>query len=427
MQKTTFPNGLRVVTHRLDATQSATVLILVGAGSRYETKELNGISHFLEHMFFKGAEKYKNAKEVSEAIDLVGGDFNAFTGKEYVGYYVKVAARHVDTALDVLSDMLLRSRFDPAEIDKERGVIMEEYNMYQDTPMYQVGWDFERLVYGDQPMGWDQVGTKKLINTVTQQDFIQYQKDLYTPGNIVISVAGNIDHVDICAKVEKMFSLEMRKRAYGPKPLLQNPLQESVFVQHKKTEQTHIVVGFPAYAEKPKEEWKHYAQRVLATILGGNMSSRMFLGVREAKGLCYYISTSTDDYTDTGILSTRGGVDVKRSHLAVEAICEEYARIRGENVPQQEIYKAKEFLKGKLVLRLEDSEEYAHLIGKQELLYGAVETPEQIMKAIDAVTAEQIKHVTEELFIPDRLRLAVIGPYEDKGIFEKALKMFCTH
>ncbi len=423
MQKTTFPNGLRVVTHTLESTQAATVLILVGAGSRYETKKLNGISHFLEHMFFKGAEKYKNAKEVSEAIDMIGGDFNAFTGKEYVGYYVKVAARHVDTALDVLSDMLLKSQFDPIEIDKERGVIMEEYNMYQDTPMYQVGWDFERLMYGDQPMGWDQVGSKELINTVTREDFMQFQKNLYTPENIVVSVAGNIDHVKICAQIEKLFSMEKRTRSHGPKSLEKNPSTDRIFLQHKKTEQTHIVVGFPGLAERTKEEWKHYAQRLLSIILGGNMSSRMFLGVREAKGLCYYISTSTDDYTDTGIISTRAGVDVKRAPDAVAAICEQYKIMVDDGITAAELHKAKEYIKGKMILRLEDCEEYAHLLGKEELLYSEVDTPDAIMKKIDAVTVEQVNQIARELFIPSELRLAVIGQCEDTGVFEKALKM----
>lgn len=423
MQKTTFPNGLRVVTHTLESTQAATVLILVGAGSRYETKELNGISHFLEHMFFKGAEKYKNAKEVSEAIDMIGGDFNAFTGKEYVGYYVKVAARHVDTALDVLSDMLQKSQFDPIEIDKERGVIMEEYNMYQDTPMYQVGWDFERLMYGDQPMGWDQVGSKELINTVTREDFIDFQKNLYTPENIVVSVAGNIDHEKICAQIEKLFSMEKRTRSHGPRALEKNPSTDRIFLQHKKTEQTHIVVGFPAYAERTQEEWKHYAQQLLSIILGGNMSSRMFLGVREAKGLCYYISTSTDEYTDTGIISTRAGVDVKRAPDAVAAICEQYKIMRDDGITAAELHKAKEYIKGKMILRLEDCEEYAHLLGKEELLYNEVDTPDAIMTKVDAVTVEQVNQVARELFVPEELRLAVIGQCEDRGLFEKVLKM----
>lgn len=394
------------------------MLVLTGAGSRYETRKSNGISHFLEHMFFKGAKKYKNAKEVSETIDGVGGDFNAFTGKEYVGYYVKVAAHHADVALDVLSDMLVHSKFDPAEIDKERGVIMEEYNMYQDTPMYQVGWDFERLIYGDQPMGWDQVGTKELINGVTHEDFVKYKNDLYTPENIVVSVAGNINHDEMTKKVEKYFKFKDGKKAYTHAKLEPVKSKERVFLQYKKTEQTHVVVGFPAYAEEHED---HYAEKLLAVILGGGMSSRMFLGVREAKGLSYYIQTSTDDYTDSGIISTRAGVDVKRAKLAVEAICEQYRMICGTRVPEAELTKAKEYVKGKLVLRLEDSEEYAHLLGKDELLYGKPITPEEIMKNIDAVTASDIKRVTDNLFKEENLRLAAIGPYENKAEFEEIL------
>lgn len=420
MQTEIFPNGLRLVTKKLTGTQSVTVLILAGAGSRYETQKINGISHFLEHMFFKGAKKYKNAKEVSEAVDAVGGDFNAFTGKEYVGYYVKAASKHVDVAMDVLSDMLIHSKFDPHEIDKERGVILEEYNMYQDTPMYQVGWDFERLMYGDQPMGWDQVGTKELIGSVTHDDFMKYFKALYTPDNIVISVAGNISHEKVVGQVKKFFKFKDGKKAFHFSALEKNPSRERVFLQHKKTEQAHVVVGFPAY---PEEHEDHYIEKVLSVILGGNMSSRMFLGVREAKGLAYYIHTTTDDYIDTGIISTRAGVDVKRIKLAIQAICEEYKKIRGEKISAAELKKAKEYLKGKFALRLEDSEEFAHLNGKQELLHGKIKTPEEIAKEIDRVTAADIARVSKDLFKQDQLRLAVIGPYEKKEEFEEILKM----
>ena len=420
MQTEIFPNGLRLVTKKLEGTQSVTVLILVGAGSRYETKKINGISHFLEHMFFKGAKKYKNAKEVSEAIDAIGGDFNAFTGKEYVGYFVKTASKHADVAMDVLADMLINSKFDQHEIDKERGVILEEYNMYQDTPMYQVGWDFERLLYGDQPMGWDQVGTKELIGGVTHDDFVRYFNALYTPDNIVISVAGNISHEKVVSQVKKFFKFKDGNKAFHFTALEKNSSRERVFLQHKKTEQAHVVVGFPAYPEEHKD---HYVEKVLSVILGGNMSSRMFLGVREAKGLAYYIHTTTDDYIDTGIISTRAGVDVKRINLAIQAICEEYKKIRGEKISAQELKKSKEYLKGKFALRLEDSEEFAHLNGKQELLHGKIKTPEQIAKEIDAVTAADIARVSADLFNEKELRLAVIGPYEKKEEFEKILRI----
>ena len=420
MKKETFKNGLRLVTKKLANTNSVTVLILTASGSRYETKKINGISHFLEHMFFKGAKKYKNAKEVSSAIDAVGGDFNAFTGKEYVGYYVKVASRHQNVAMDVLSDMLVHSKFDQKEIDKERGVILEEYNMYQDTPMYQVGWDFERLMYGDQPMGWDQVGTKELISSVMHDDFVKYKTALYTPDNIVISVVGNVDHDDVVKQTQKYFKFGNEKKAFEFEKLLPNNDKSRVHLHHKKTEQAHVVVGFPAYEEEHKD---HYVEKVLSVILGGNMSSRMFLAVRESKGLAYYVQTSTDDYLDTGIISTRAGVDVKRAHLAVDAICEEYRKIRGEVVPDAELTKAKEYLKGKLVLRLEDSEEYAHLIGKYELLHGEKKTPEELMESIDKVTAADVARVSEDLFQDKNLRLAAIGPYDKKEEFEAILHL----
>lgn len=413
----TLSNGLRVLLQPLESTKAVTALILVGAGSRYEEKKINGIAHFLEHMFFKGAKKYPNAKAVSETIDGVGGDFNAFTGKEYVGYYVKLAGEHTDTALDVLSDMLLHAKFDSVEIDKERGVIMEEYNMYQDTPMYQVGWNFERLLYGDQPMGWDQVGTKELIMGVTQADFRKYQEDLYAPENTVITLSGAINPNVVLEKIKKLFVFPDRKKAYNWKPLAPHT-PERVHLTEKKTEQAHVVVGFPAYPEAHPD---HYVLKVLATVLGGNMSSRMFLGVREKLGLSYYISTSTDDYQDSGVLSTRAGVDVKRVDLAIQAICKEYGTIRGEKIPAAELKKAKEFIKGKLILRLEDSEEYAHLLGKQALLHGVVETPQDIMKKVDAVTIADIARVSADILKPEQLHLALIGPYASASHFNPLL------
>lgn len=418
-KKTTLPNGLRVVTQTLGNTKSATVLILVGAGSRYETPEINGISHFLEHMFFKGAKKYKNTKEVSEAIDSVGGEFNAFTGKEYVGYYVKMAAENIDTAMDVLSDMLLYSTHDSAEIDKERGVIMEEYNMYQDTPMYQIGWNFERLLYGDQPLGWDQVGTKEFINTVTREQFLQYQQDLYVPRNIVVAVAGSITHEQILDLVDQKMHMEDRSKAYGFKPLAGINKDSRVHLQFKKTEQAHVSIGFPAFHEQHPDHW---ALKLLSIILGGNMSSRMFLGVREAKGIAYYIHTNTDDYADTGIISTTAGVDLKRVEQAIEGIIEQYEMIVRDGISEEELQKAKSYFKGKMILRLEDSEEFSHLIAKYELLLGGVKSPDEIMAEVDKVTVADITRVCQEVLKPEEMRMALIGPYEDEAKFEAMLK-----
>ncbi len=418
MQLTTLPSGLRVVTHSLSGTEAVTVLVLAGAGSRYETKPRSGLSHFLEHMFFKGGVKYKNTKEVSEAIDSVGGDFNAFTGKEYAGYYVKVRSEHADTAYDVLSDMLVHATFPAEEIEKERGVILEEYNMYLDTPMYQVGWDFERLLFGDQPMGWDQIGTRETIKSFQREEFVKYKSELYQPKNLIIAVSGKCDHAEVVAQVEKYFQFKNGKKAFDWQAVQPYTPDSPVVIQNKKTEQGHIVLGVPGVAA---EDPQHWTQRLLAVILGGNMSSRMFLNVREAKGLCYYIRTATDDYSDIGVVSTNAGVDVKRLPLAVTAIVEEYKQIAETGTNTEELQRAKEYLKGKMTLRLEDSEEYAHLLGKQHLLYSEQLTPEQIFQKIDAVTEADIQTLAQQIFVGDQLRLAAIGPFG--GMEEELAKL----
>lgn len=421
VKKTNLGSGLRLITKHLPNTQSVTVLILVGAGSRYEKKEINGISHFLEHMFFKGAERYKNTKEVSGAIDSVGGDFNAFTGKEYAGYYVKVASEKLDTALDVLSDMLMNTKLDPREIDKERGVILEEYNMYQDTPMYQIGWDFEKLIFGDQPLGWDQVGTKELISSVTQEQFRHYLNDLYTPDNTVVAVAGNFSPDELQAKVEKFFQFPVSriKKSFTFDKYQDGKRENRVWLRNKKTEQAHVVAGFPSYSASSPD---YFAARLLSVIMGGNMSSRMFLSVREAQGLAYYIHTSTDEYEDVGTISTNAGVSVEKIDQAIQSIVAEYEKAADNGVNAEELEKAKAYLKGKIILRLEDSEEYAHLIGKYELLQNKQVSLEDLEKQINKVTLPQVNKVAKELFQSDLLNLAVIGPYEDKERFEKLLK-----
>ena len=269
-RKTILANGLRVITGSLEGTKAVTCLVLVKAGSRYETKDINGISHFLEHMFFKGAEKFKTAKAVSEAIDGVGGDFNAFTGKEYAGYYVKVASEQKLMALDVLSDMMLNARFDQVEIEKERGVIMEEFNMYQDTPMYQVAWNFERAIFGDQPIGWDEVGTKDVIRALSREDFVKYKEMLYMPENMLVCIAGDIEHDEAVKLVEKYFPLEKIKKgvsfsAFDPSVMG----ADKITLQSKKTEQAHLVCGVLGL---PAEHPDHYVLKVLASVLGGNMS-----------------------------------------------------------------------------------------------------------------------------------------------------------
>jgi predicted Zn-dependent peptidase len=418
-QETQLENGLRIVTSSVPS-DSITLLVLVGAGSRYETQELRGISHFIEHMFFKGASRFTNTKQVSEAIDSVGGQFNAFTGKEYAGYYVKLAKESKEVAFDVISDMLINPTFIPEEIDKERGVILEEMNMYKDTPMYQIGWDFEKLMFGNQPMGWDQIGTVELINSVTQEQFFKYHDEVYSADNTVISVAGNITHEEILELVDKYFQFKItdKKRTWADFEGYSS--DKKVVMQEKKTEQAHLTIGFPGYSTNHPD---YFAQKLLSVILGGNMSSRMFLNVREAQGLCYYISSTVDDYTDCGHFSTNAGVDVKRIDKAVTSIIAEYAKLKeNPNVEAAELKKSKSYLYGKLVINLEDSQEVAHLLGKQVILGEGVKTLDVLHEKINAVSLEDVARVASDIFDESKLKLAYIGPERTEESFLELMK-----
>lgn len=418
-KETKLENGLRVVTAPVPS-DSITLLVLVGAGSRYESQELRGISHFIEHMFFKGASKFTNTKQVSEAIDSVGGQFNAFTGKEYAGYYVKLAKDSKEVAFDVISDMLINPTFLPEEIDKERGVILEEMNMYKDTPMYQIGWDFEKLMFGDQPMGWDQIGTVELINSVTQEQFFKYHDELYSTDNTVISVAGNITHEEILELVDKYFQFKItdKKRTWAAFEGYNQ--KKKVIMQEKKTEQAHLTIGFPGYHTSHPD---YFAQKLLAIVLGGNMSSRMFLNVREAQGLCYYISSTVDDYTDCGHFSTNAGVDVNRIDQAVTSIIAEFKKLKDNPmVEESELKKAKSYLYGKLVINLEDSQEVAHLLGKQALLNEGMKTLDDLHKEINKVTLEDVARVAADIIQEDQMKLAYIGPERTEKSFVNLMK-----
>ena len=402
---TILPTGLRILTAPSKGTVSATVIVFVGAGSRYEEEHERGISHFLEHMFFKGGERYRNTKEVSAAIDGVGGEFNAFTGKEYVGYYTKVAATHIELACDVLSDMLLNAKFPKEEIEKERGVITEEERMYQDTPMYRAGWDFEELLFGNHPLGWDTIGKQSVIRSVQQSAFFHHKDLLYTPDNVVLAFAGNITEATTRSLGERYFGAlrGTKQRSFSP---CTSYGQGRILLRTKETEQAHLVLGVPGVSALDKE---HFAFKLLAIILGGNMSSRMFLKIREARGLCYYITTETDNYLDAGAISTRAGVDQSRLEEAIQAITEEYLLCAKEGVTDEEVQRAKEYLKGKVALTLEDTEELAHFFGKQLLLYPRTRNVPEYFKEIDVVTIDHVNNLAARLLRREALRLVVIG------------------
>jgi predicted Zn-dependent peptidase len=414
----TLPSGVPVLTAPSQGAESVTVNIFVRAGSRYEAQSERGISHFLEHMFFKGGKKYTSTKDVSAAIDGVGGEFNAFTGKEYAGYYVKISAAHVELACDVLSDMLLHASFPQEEIEKERGVIMEEERMYQDTPIYRAGWDFEQLVFGDHPLGWDTIGTEEVILSVKQDDFQRHKDRLYTADNLVITFAGNITDANALALSEKYFGDISGHKGHDYMPF-KDYGTEKIFLRTKKTEQAHLVLGTPGlHALHPQ----YFAQKLLSIILGGNMSSRMFLNIREAHGLCYYISTEIDSYLDAGALSTGAGVDQSRLHEAIKAIVHEYNVCAKDGITDEELSRAKEFLKGKISLSLEDSEDRAHFFGKQALLYPEILDIPKYYATVDRVTKNDVDSLAASILKPEELRLVVIGEEKDPNIFKELLQ-----
>jgi predicted Zn-dependent peptidase len=412
-----LPSGLPVLTASIEGTASVTVMVFAGAGSRYEVHGNRGISHFLEHMFFKGGKKYKTTQEVSAAIDSVGGDFNAFTAKEYAGYYVKVASEQTELACDVLSDMLLHASFPPEEIDKERGVIIEEERMYQDTPMYRAGWDFEEVMFGDHPLGWDTIGREEVIKSVTQADFQRHKDELYTADNLVLAFAGKITESEAMAFAEKFFTGLGGKKSSKFQPF-KDFGSKKVYLRTKNTEQSHLVLGVPGVGSLDTD---HFPQKLLSIILGGNMSSRMFLNIREAKGLCYYISTETDSYLDAGAVSTRAGVDQSRLQEAVELIKNEYLICAKDGITDGELQRAKDYLKGKITLSLEDSEERAHYYGKQQLLYPEVRDIDQYFAKIEGVTKDQVNALAARILKPEHLRLVIIGKEDDQAKWEKLI------
>ncbi len=420
--KKLLPNGLRVLTIPMPSLESATVLVMAGAGSRYETHKNSGISHFLEHMAFKGTEKRPTAMDISSLIDGMGGEFNAFTGKETTGYYIKSAKNHVSTSLDVLSDMLMHSKLDPSEIEKEKGVIIEEINLYEDMPARKIGDIYEQLLYGDTPMGWDIAGDKDIIRSIQRTDFLSYLGELYSSSNLTVVVAGGIDSEEAFALVEQYFGEMKQFTTKAFEQIKEQQDKPAVLIKQKQTEQIHIALGVRTV---PISSPKRYPLSVLSAILGGGMSSRLFHEVREKRGLGYYVRSSSDEYADAGTLVSTAGIDPKRVLEAVEVMVAEYSKVsRSEmNLTDEELKKAKEFLKGHLVLDLEDSRSVSGFYAHQELLEEKIENPDEVIMEIDKVTKEDVEAVGKEFFKEATLNLALIGNFEDGQKLESLLKL----
>lgn len=418
--KTTLKNGLRVITVPLKDVQSVTVLVLVGTGSKYETREVNGVSHFLEHMMFKGTKKRPTALRISTELDRVGAEHNAFTGDERTGYWVKADFNHLDLAMDVVSDILLNSTFSPKEIERERGVIIEEINMHNDTPMHYIGILFNRLLYGDQPAGWDIAGTKEVIAKLKRPEFLNYFHSQYVADNIVVTVAGKFDEKNILKKIERHFSKVRVGEAKNKPPVVEKQSKPESSVFYKKTEQTHFCLGVRAYhAFDPRK----YALAVLSSILGGSMSSRLWTEIREKKGLAYYVGSFVDTSSDVGFLAVRAGVNNEKVKDAITAILKEIHLVREKGVTVEELEKAKDYFKGKMLLGLESSDDWADFVGEQEIALKKILKPEEVLKKINAVSQKEILTVARDVFRPEKLNLALLGPFKDGKEFRKLLKI----
>ena len=413
----TLSNGIRVLTAPIPHAQSVTCFLMFAAGSRYETRETNGIAHFTEHMFFKGTERRPTARHIAGEVDAIGGEFNAFTGKEYTGYYVKCAAPQIDTALDVLVDMIRNSKFEAEEIEREKGVILEELNMYLDTPRDMVDNVYERLLYGDQPLGWLVIGHKESIQSANRDTFLGYMNRWYTPSRLVVGIGGRVD-IELIPRLEELLGSFGGDGAAGPPPAtLEQNGRARVRVETKESDQAHVCIGMPSY---PLGHPDRYVLHLLTVVLGGGMSSRLFTEVRERRGLAYYVYGVNHSYTDAGSLFSQAGVDIDRIDEAVTTIASELKRIADEPVPADELEKARNFAKGRFVLQLESPQGLLMFGLRREVLENRLTEPTEVLDGLDAVTAEDVQRVAQDL-LAGGLNLAVIGPFDDAGRFEQLL------
>jgi predicted Zn-dependent peptidase len=417
-ERQTLPNGLRVVTAHMPQAQSVSCLVMLAVGSRYETRESSGIAHFAEHMFFKGTDRRPTARDIAGEVDAIGGEFNAFTGKEYTAYYVRCAAEHRDVALDVIADMLRNSKFDSEEIDREKGVIIEEMNMYFDTPRDFIDGVYEGLLYGDHPLGRDIIGRKETIQEANRDTFFDYLGQWYKPSRMVVGVGGRTGD-DLIPRIAELLG-DIEDSPTGEPLAAAAALTNGsrVKVHTKSSDQAHICLGVRSRSLTDPDR---YVLMVLSTVLGGGMSSRLFTEVRERRGLAYYVFATNHAYTDTGSLYAQAGVDIERIDDAVETIAAELRKIAAEAVPEDELLKAKSFAKGRFALQIESPHGLIMFGLRREVLEGSATEPDEVLAGIEAVTAEDVQRVAQELIADNALRLAVIGPFEDAERFEKLL------
>ena len=417
-KKKTYKNGLRVITVPMKDNPTVTVLVLVGTGSDYEPKEVGGISHFLEHMCFKGTEKRSNSKAISVELDSLGCQYNAFTGHEYTGYYAKSDVKNFTKIFDIVSDIYLNSTFPEVEMEKEKGVIIEELNMYEDIPQSHVQDLFEKILYGDQPAGRAIVGTKENIKNMKRVDFIKYKKSHYVSEKTVIIVAGDVDQSSVYKEVDKYF--RNIKTTKSPKKVKTKISQKesNVLLKYKETDQTHFVLGVRTFSLFDK---RNATLSVLSGVLGSGMSSRLFTKLREEMGVAYYVRAYNDPALDRGAFQISAGVNNEKVEEVLKEILKECSLLAKEEVKIEELKKVKSILSSGMKMSLESTDDIANFYGGQEVLKNEIKTLEERIKMIEKVTAKEVKAMAKLIFKEKNLNLALIGPFKDTDKFKELL------
>jgi len=416
-----LPNKLPYITVPIANTDSATLTIWANVGSRNETDKIAGISHFLEHMAFKGTTKRPTPRIIAEEIDSFGGEFNASTSKEWTNFYIKAPVKRLGTAFDVLSDMVLDPLVEEEALTREKGVIIEEIGMYEDTPSAHIGDLFEKLIFGKSVLGRDIIGTRETVRGMKRSDFVSYREKHYFAENLLVTVAGGFQEKEVEKLVAKYFSgLKSKPRSKTNKlQIKQN--KPKISVTYKKSEQAHLILGFVGNQRGHKER---FAESALYTILGNGMSSRLFTEVREKRGLAYSVSSDSTNYEDTGYMDTYAGVDPKRAVEATKVILDQHYGLASGTYPieEKELTKAKEYIKGHLALGLENTKAINGFFGVRYLKLGRIDTPDEIYKAIDEVRVDDVLKLAKRVFRKENLNLAVIGPYKKQENFEKIIR-----
>ncbi|WIG58676.1 MAG: M16 family peptidase [Ktedonobacterales bacterium] len=419
-QSATLPNGIRILTATMPHVRSVSIAFFFCAGSRYECAEQSGVSHLIEHMLFKGSERFPTAQVISEAIEGVGGLLDAGTDKELTVYSVKIASRHFDLAMGLLADMVRWPRFEEAELDKERRVIIEELGMYRDSPQDWVSVLGDETVWPDLPLGREVAGTRETVEGIARETVAGYWRGHYVPGNLVVSIAGDVEHERVVACVAELLGDWEARDVPRWEPCPPPVDAPRVRLEQRKTEQTNLALYTLGIPHRDRDE---YTMPLLNAVLGDGMSSRLFLEVRERQGLAYDVGSSPVSYHDTGVMVVSAGVEPRRARAALKAILAQLRRVRDEAVGEEELRRAKEYTKGRMALRLEDTGSVAHWLGGQEALLGDVRELDETLERIDEVTSDDIQRLARTIFRDEWLRLALIGPHKDAAMFERALHL----